>query len=61
MVDYLKEGKEMVIKLLLEVMLPLFFYVILGYLFNRLFKLHLRTLTTLLVYLFLPVAVFMKI
>ncbi|PGM49111.1 AEC family transporter [Bacillus sp. AFS053548] len=51
----------MVIKLLLEVMLPLFFYVILGYLFNRLFKLHLRTLTTLLVYLFLPVAVFMKI
>ncbi|PET65818.1 hypothetical protein CN514_11800 [Bacillus sp. AFS001701] len=51
----------MVIKLLLEVMLPLLFYVILGYLFNRLFKLHLRTLTTLLVYLFLPVAVFMKI
>ncbi|MEE6449994.1 AEC family transporter [Gottfriedia acidiceleris] len=51
----------MVIKLLLEVMLPLFFYVILGFLFNHLFKLHLRTLTTLLVYLFLPVAVFMKI
>ncbi|KQL38837.1 hypothetical protein AN960_12725 [Bacillus sp. FJAT-25509] len=51
----------MVIKLLLEVMLPLFFYVILGYIFNRLFKLHLRTLTTLLVYLFLPVAVFIKI
>ncbi|PGL71411.1 AEC family transporter [Bacillus sp. AFS055030] len=51
----------MVIKLLLEVMLPLFFYVLLGYFFNRFFKLNLRTLTTLLVYLFLPVAVFMKI
>jgi malate permease and related proteins len=56
----LKEGKEMLLKLLLEVMLPLFFFVILGYLFNRKFKLHLGTLTTLLVYLFLPVAVFTK-
>lgn len=51
----------MLLKLLLEVMLPLFFYVILGYLFNRKFKLDLGTLTSLLVYLFLPVAVFMKI
>jgi len=48
------------IHLLLEVMVPLFFYVILGYIFNKIFKLHLGTLTTLLVYLFLPVAVFMK-
>jgi len=51
----------MFIKLLLEVMLPLFFYVILGYFFKRIFNLHLATLTNLLVYLFLPVAVFMKI
>ncbi|WP_158095091.1 AEC family transporter [Gottfriedia luciferensis] len=51
----------MLLKLLLEVMLPLFMYVILGYFFNRIFKLHLSTLTTLLVYLFLPVAVFTKI
>lgn len=51
----------MFIHLLLEVMVPLFFYVILGYVFNKMFKLHLGTLTTLLVYLFLPVAVFMKI
>ena len=50
----------MFIHLLLEVMVPLFFYVILGYIFNKIFKLHLGTLTTLLVYLFLPVAVFMK-
>lgn len=51
----------MFIHLLLEVMVPLFFYVILGYSFNKIFKLQLSTLTTLLVYLFLPVAVFMKI
>ncbi|WP_088042386.1 AEC family transporter [Bacillus sp. EAC] len=51
----------MFIKLLLEVMLPLFFYVILGYFFKRIFNLHLATLTNLLVYLSLPVAVFMKI
>ncbi|MET3193936.1 AEC family transporter [Gottfriedia sp. OAE603] len=50
----------MFIHLLLEVMVPLFFYVILGYTFNKIFKLNLSTLTTLLVYLFLPVAVFMK-
>ena len=50
----------MFIHLILEVMVPLFFYVILGYTFNKIFKLHLGTLTTLLVYLFLPVAVFMK-
>ncbi|MGM9988216.1 MAG: AEC family transporter [Bacillaceae bacterium] len=51
---------EMFFQLWLEVMLPLFFYVFIGYSFNRLFTFDLKTLTNLLVYLFLPVTVFMK-
>lgn len=55
-----KKGFFMFLHLWLEVMLPLFIFVLIGYWFQKKFTLHLKTLTNLLVYLFLPIVVFMK-